>query len=256
MTTLNKTRISQNISVVTLWVTTFRGTKKVSKTDLIEGLDLDKVNKKVVKAGSKTLYNPGLLNRADNLKNEVAAKLARVGIRHPTRSGMSYLVENQALESLWPEISAVKDTFDNWVDTQFSDIQYNSDVKDWADANPGESQLILENAYPARYARKEFNFDLKVEGFAGETEGASDLLAKLKAESQERLEGSLEGQLILEVAKAAEATMQKSIDGNNRITRRTLSTAKAISSKLRALNVMSRMAMPLADYIDREVASS
>jgi hypothetical protein len=254
---INTQKIAQNHSVVTLVSQKYEGNRSIRKEEaaaLLPGLDSDAINRKVVSMGTKKLYNPQLLNEAEKLKTRAVAAMERVGVKHTTRPGLNYIVANDVLDNLLIELEGIQADYYNWVNTQFSDSQYQADLLAWADENPEIRDIILAASPSAYSARNRFVFDLLVDDIAGaESESQSERIKQAKERTTSNLIGSLGERLIFEISQLAEKTLVKSVDGQSKLTRRVLSPAKTISTKLKALSMLTPVALPLAAHIDKQV---
>lgn len=254
---INTKKIAQNHSIVTLVSEKYEGSRTIRKEEmksLLPGVKTDDINTKVVSVGTKKLYNPKLLNHGEKLKTRASALLEKHGVKHTGRRGLNYIVANAMLDTLLDELEIIQSEYHNWVNFQFSDTQYKNDLQEWADENPDLRELIMAASPSAAQARGRFSFEILLEDISASDDSAqSERVREAKEKTSATLVGSLGDRLISEVSTMANQTLEKSIDGVERLTRRVLSPAKNISNKLRSLSMLTPLAAPLAAHIDSQI---
>ena len=241
-------------STLSLVVSLFGGTRQIEDGEHLPGIDPERVNRKAIQLGSKKLFDPRLLAPGHRLKKRAEAICEAVGVKHPYRRGLVYVIENKHLDDVLARLEEVEAEFWDWVNTQFQDAAYRQAVEAWAEENPDLSEVILKLAPKASEARAAFGWLVGVESIGSTASDAEpERVRRLKKATEEKTVASLGDRLIAEIAAYAAKTRQESVDGKERLTRRVLRPLRHMEAKLRALQLLTPVAVPLADMINRRV---
>ncbi len=234
-----------NITLFTLNCSLFHGNRKVSAADIHSALnvtiDLDKT-KDVMSLGIKRVFDKKELSRLTAVKGAMHRACATVGT--PFLNG--FAVPGNKAQELAEELNELVQRGLGIKDDLMA--RYKDILDQYAKSKPNWAHIIKGNAFDESYVSGQINFDWDAVRIAAADEGG------IMSKGLESKVGGLLGNLLTDIAKAADRLYTESLFGKTGVTRKAFRPLQSMADKLDGFRFMDPRVGALSEMI-RHVVS-